>query len=787
MFRILPPAFTEAIGWTLLHSLWQGALIVLVLGILMAMINRRSAQVRYLAATAALFLVFVAAAVTFCTLYFSGGRQPADASQPLPQPVVLQVATPHSPDTQIAPPNPAFSETVSQYVGQHSPLIVLAWMAGMLVLMLRFAGGLVYVQRMKRHQTVVVPQDWQIKASVLSRKIGLRRSVQVFESALVRVPVAIGYLKPVVLMPVGTFTGLPPQQIEAILAHELAHIARNDYWINILQSLVEILFFYHPAVWWMSGVVRREREHCCDDITVQTCGDNLAFVQALARLGAMQSGAMRAAPRLTLAASGGSLLRRVQRLLQATPQKSTFGGSVMASAILLLCLLAVSASAVSGLGVSSPAQDTPQNSISRKGQTPAPDRSTYHSTFTDTNKVVRELVIVKNRKGKVIEVSIDGKKLSGAELKNYHPAVAQKLKEIEGDAENERTGKRKETRKNGIRANEETTGDTETDADVETETETITDIRVGTDIEMPMPPLAMIPPPAPPTINPPLAPMPPMAPFMFDFENLEEWETLDGQLEETGSQKKPGAKTPANLDKLKKEMRELLREQNRLQLEIQAERMNLYEEQMRAYETDMGKLERDIRGSGLKQGYVFKYPRPDPLPMKIERLRVEADKKREMAARNHEKALRSQSKALEMQGKVMKENEKSVHDMKRISAELQKDGFAREGRPFEFKINDAEMLIDGKKQPLSVYEKYRKLLEQELEQKVKLGDLKDGQWFILQSDGKGGSSMQWKSSYSQKPRAEQTPKESAVRKNRLFVEFYNFDSLTKKKPLADGC
>ena len=129
-------------------------------------------------------------------------------------------------------------------------------------------------------------------------------------------------MKPVVLLPASALAGLTPQQLEAILAHELAHIRRHDYLVNLLQTLVETLLFYHPAVWWLSRRIRIERENCCDDLAVSLCGDPCTYARALADLEALRGPARS----LAMAANGGSLLQRVRRLLGAPTSRRTRPG-----------------------------------------------------------------------------------------------------------------------------------------------------------------------------------------------------------------------------------------------------------------------------------------------------------------------------------------------------------------------------------------------------------------------------------------------------------------------------
>src|SRR5207245_639661 len=134
-------------------------------------------------------------------------------------------------------------------------------------------------------------------------------------SALVEVPTLIGCLRPVVLLPASTLAGLSPAQLEALLAHELAHVRRLDYLVNLGQTTAETLLFYHPAVWWVSHRMRVEREHCCDDAAVAVCGDAVGYARALAEL----EGRRTLAPVLAVAADGGSLWSRVARLVGGPP------------------------------------------------------------------------------------------------------------------------------------------------------------------------------------------------------------------------------------------------------------------------------------------------------------------------------------------------------------------------------------------------------------------------------------------------------------------------------------
>jgi hypothetical protein len=169
------------------------------------------------------------------------------------------------------------------------------------------------------------------------RSLHIRRSVELFESAITRVPVVVGHFRPAILLPVSALTGLTADQLEAILAHELAHIRRYDYLVNLLQTLMETLLFYHPAVWWISRKIRIERENCCDDLAVAVCGNRLTYAQALLTMETLRQPQLKFA----LAASGGSLLDRIRRLIDPTYRSSSQRAVSLSVAVVLLAIFAL--------------------------------------------------------------------------------------------------------------------------------------------------------------------------------------------------------------------------------------------------------------------------------------------------------------------------------------------------------------------------------------------------------------------------------------------------------------
>ncbi len=297
---LLSLSSVQALGWTLVHFLWQGALLAACAAVVMRW-GVRSSRARYVTAVATLVLMMAVPVFTFAGLQ---AVAPAGA----PTEVSARAATTALASDAVA----GFSAAPRAADSASARLLtaaVLLWFSGVLVLSARLLGGWAIARRLAITTKRPVAADVEALAVSVAERLGLRRLVRVAECSTVTVPLVIGWLKPVVLVPSAAVAGLPPAHLEALLAHELAHVRRHDYLVNLLQSAIETLLFYHPAVWWVSGRVRQEREHCCDDAAVAVC-DKVIYVNALTGLAAM-----RAHTPLALAATDGALLRRVRRLL----------------------------------------------------------------------------------------------------------------------------------------------------------------------------------------------------------------------------------------------------------------------------------------------------------------------------------------------------------------------------------------------------------------------------------------------------------------------------------------
>jgi beta-lactamase regulating signal transducer with metallopeptidase domain len=348
-------------GWALAHSVWQGALVALAFAAANRLLSESSAQARYLAGCAALALL-VALPVT-TVLVSDSSRTPATRTLPAPSSLTATAGGSSSPtasaaergrasiysDTDLAE-QPAGAVPFAAWAGARFesalPWLAILWAACVLLLAVRLAGGWARATRLgrTRRRTHDSFREWEQTLARLARRMRVNRAVRLCRSALVEVPTVVGWLRPVILMPMGALAGLTPAQVEALLAHELAHVRRHDYLVNLLQTVVETILFFHPAAWWISGRVRAEREHACDDLAVKTTGDVLLYARALAALEESRQGLRLS--ELALAANGGSLVTRIHRLVRPQPANAPRRPRAAAAlATVVLCCAAVFAHA----------------------------------------------------------------------------------------------------------------------------------------------------------------------------------------------------------------------------------------------------------------------------------------------------------------------------------------------------------------------------------------------------------------------------------------------------------
>jgi len=290
------------LGWTLLHFLWQGAVLGVLFGISLAAATNASARTRYRLALFFMLLLAAAPVASFVWLSPSDAGFAAGAVDAIP--------------TTTAVITVAISSSVADWqslIHPWLPWTVLIWAAGVSFMTARLLLEWRNVYQLTRVDVSPLSPAWEQRVRRMVATLGMRTAVRAMQSARVHVPMVVGWLRPVILVPVSALTGLTTWQLELVLMHELAHVRRYDHLVNLLQVVVETLLFYHPVVRWVSRVLRQEREHCCDDLVVAHSGDALGYARALTELAGVQSLSLQT----SVASDGGQLLSRIRRLVGA--------------------------------------------------------------------------------------------------------------------------------------------------------------------------------------------------------------------------------------------------------------------------------------------------------------------------------------------------------------------------------------------------------------------------------------------------------------------------------------
>jgi CubicO group peptidase (beta-lactamase class C family)/beta-lactamase regulating signal transducer with metallopeptidase domain len=354
---LLITPIVQVLGRILLHFVWQGLAVALVLWLLFFVF--RTSQLRYVLACSALVVmtllpVFTGIHITREQARVEGNRYVLEALANSTAPNAATETTKLEEGVKVVSAAQAAQTTnipmqgvendssylqVTININRYLPWLVVSWFIGVVALSIRLLGGLFVTRRLRTKHTKAVPNEIEMRLESLASQLKLK-GVKVLESLSVQVPMVIGWLQPVVLLPTSAISGLSVKQLEMILAHELAHIRRNDYLVNILQTVIETLFFYHPAVWWVSSKIRETREHCCDDLAVKLCGGNkFHYAQTLASLDGLRPGS-----NLALAANGGSLVGRIERLAGRTPQTGGLMNWLVSLILVLVPWLVLSSS-----------------------------------------------------------------------------------------------------------------------------------------------------------------------------------------------------------------------------------------------------------------------------------------------------------------------------------------------------------------------------------------------------------------------------------------------------------
>jgi beta-lactamase regulating signal transducer with metallopeptidase domain len=319
----------KVVAWTFVHSLWQGLVAAILAAIIISGTRKTSARLRYNLLGIVLILFLSATLITFLEI---SGRPDGIAA----------FITATGPDT-LADSSPVLTggltTELTNWINSNSGLLLLIWGLFFLLGILKLFTGLAAVNRLRHYKVHPVSNEWKARFEELSNTLGIRQSITLLQSELVKVPVALGYLKPVILLPIGLITQLPAAQLESILLHELGHIRRKDYLVNFLQRFTESVFFFNPGMLWVSALLRQEREACCDDIVMANSQEKKEYMNALV---AFQEYSMSRTPfAMAITSRRYYLLDRLKRLTTHTNKGlNLFEKSILVSGIFIFSAFA---------------------------------------------------------------------------------------------------------------------------------------------------------------------------------------------------------------------------------------------------------------------------------------------------------------------------------------------------------------------------------------------------------------------------------------------------------------
>ncbi len=430
----------RSLGLTLLDSLWQGAVLLFVCGGLLWLLRNRASRLRYYVVLAGLLALPVLSVVTFSGHYSVSdqGIVASAGEQLLPSEFTFATGETVLPESALS-----LVDRWQQWAQTNAPYISLIWVLGFALFAFRLTGGFYMVRRLKQNSEL--PQDdyWTNKVKALCDQLKIKLPVELRQSARLTSPVVLGYLKPVVIFPMGLLQGLPTDQIEAILLHELAHIKRYDYLLNVLVSLLQVVFFYHPAYWWLQSQLDSEREYSCDDLVLHQTGNSLSLIKALAAVREFQITGH--SPALAFAGHKNQLLKRVERIMKKKTRTNWLGGLISMSVLLLSFFLMSYQSKESSQGIEKidePVTDSTKTvrtyfhlpvlngehdstKFSTLGWRVQADTITLEQAILDLlDTKASDIMLETDGDGNLLSIKKGGKELSDDDLKTYKKAHA---------------------------------------------------------------------------------------------------------------------------------------------------------------------------------------------------------------------------------------------------------------------------------------------------------------------------------------------------------------------------
>ena len=426
MHFLMNDSIITAISWTLIHSLWLGLAAALLAGLTVMLTKKSTSAIRYnlLAGLSITFLVTIG-----FIFYneFETQSSVLQADKSVKNKLQTEQLVSFSPAVIKEEASEPFS-IIAAFISNYGSWIVLMRFVVFIFKCIRMTGDLRQVYRARNYQTIVPPEMWQKRVLELQVLLRIKRPVQLLESKLVKIPSVTGLFKPVILVPVGLLNNIPQEQVEAILLHELAHIRRSDYGINLIQTFIEILFFFNPGILWISSLLKDERENCCDDLAIRVTNNKKEFVHALISFQEYNMNKQRFAlqfgdQKMKLAERAKRILFNSNKMLSIR-EKYFLSVCVAVSSVLFLVVLNVNSS--SAQEIKSPVADTLDNEKYNPKEIPEGTAIRY---MNDAKGKRSHVYIFKND-GVLYQVpenlenfKVDGKLITGKDRDNYLPQI----------------------------------------------------------------------------------------------------------------------------------------------------------------------------------------------------------------------------------------------------------------------------------------------------------------------------------------------------------------------------
>ena len=331
-FIEFPQNLIDVLGWTVFHAIWQGAIIGLVFYFLLTAQCFKSSKARFNAAWATLFMQLLSSVTTFFYIQ-STFQNNLDSS--VNQAVSIQNNI-YLSGTESISQQTSLLEKLLNLPNQYIDWISWIWLIGVSLMSLRLLGGFSYLFWLNKVSHSPLPIEMNLFLEQKRKEAGLKRIIGKLSSHI-QSPMVFGHFKPILLFPVALLSKLTPEQVEAVIIHELAHVKRNDYILNIFQIFIEIIFYFHPVTWWLTSIIKREREHICDDEAAgKELNQKLSYAKALLII--LENDAISSISSLAFAKKPSEMYLRIKRILEPSKnvnfmEKTTLGILVLGLAV----------------------------------------------------------------------------------------------------------------------------------------------------------------------------------------------------------------------------------------------------------------------------------------------------------------------------------------------------------------------------------------------------------------------------------------------------------------------